>query len=258
MKTMVLAFVSSLAFVACASSNAFDETAQVPLSTAEGNAAPGLAVTVTKQAIFVDGHAVVTVTNGTVDPKLKRDGENGYHITPLVEALEKRAGPGDDTAKRARKPVGTHVTLSIDRTLSFRLFTEVLYSCGQAGHDKYDLIVRRAIGGSLAAINFVVPDSSAGGTEPVVWVTSNAFKVHIDGEWSEVPKLKSGRYDYEGLRIRLTKLKASAGDDEHDRAILTADASVLYEVIVATMDAMRVTQEETPLFPVIEFAAGVM
>jgi hypothetical protein len=38
---------------------------------------------------------------------------------------------------------------------------------------------------------------------------------------------------------------------------LTADASVPYEVVVATMDAMRKARDGTPLFPVIELAAGV-
>jgi hypothetical protein len=35
----------------------------------------------------------------------------------------------------------------------------------------------------------------------------------------------------------------------------SADGNVPYAVIVATMDAMRVTHDRTPLFPVIEFAA---
>ena len=44
-----------------------------------------------------------------------------------------------------------------DRTLSYRLFIEILFSCGQVGYDKYDLVVKNATDGSLAAIRYTIP-----------------------------------------------------------------------------------------------------
>jgi biopolymer transport protein ExbD len=256
MKTTFLALVSSVAFVACASSRTFDEPLQLSPSTAERNAPPGLAVTVTRRDILVEGNAVAPIAAGKVDPKLKGDGEHGYRIVPLIEALEKRAAPGREAAKRAGKPFDARVTLSFDRSLSYRLFTEVVYSCGQAGYSRYELIVKRATDGSLAAINFVIPDQSALAVATTVWVRLDAFKIVIDGAWVELPRLANGRYDYESLRRRLSEVKASAGDAALDRAVLLAAASIPYEVIVATMDTMRATRDRTPLFPVIQFGAS--
>ena len=44
-------------------------------------------VTITKRVLLVEGDAVAPINNGRIDPQLKRDGENGYYITPLVEML---------------------------------------------------------------------------------------------------------------------------------------------------------------------------
>ena len=50
-----------------------------------------MTVTVTKKVILVEGDAIAPINAGRVDPAVKRDGENGYYITPLVEILEKHA-----------------------------------------------------------------------------------------------------------------------------------------------------------------------
>ena len=42
-------------------------------------------------AIIVEGDGVTPVRAGTVDPSVKRDGANGYYITPLVDVLTKHA-----------------------------------------------------------------------------------------------------------------------------------------------------------------------
>ena len=48
-------------------------------------------VTVTKKVILVEGDGIAPINAAAVDPAVKRDGENGYYITPLVEILEKHA-----------------------------------------------------------------------------------------------------------------------------------------------------------------------
>jgi hypothetical protein len=155
--TIFLAFASSIAFFACATNSRFDENLQLPTSTAQRPVVPGLTVTVTKKAILVDGAAVAPIAANKVDPKLKSDGENGYSITPLIEALEKRTKFSPTAAGQPRKPVDAHLNLMADRTLSYRLFIEILFSCGQVGYDKYDLVVKSATNGSLAAIGYTIP-----------------------------------------------------------------------------------------------------
>jgi hypothetical protein len=254
-----LTFALSLALIACAATSAFDEDLQLATSTAERSAAQGLAVTATKKAILVDGAAVAPIAAGKVDPKLK-SGERGYLITPLFEALKRRTILDRKAARRAGKPINTHLTFIFDRAISFRLFVEIVYSSGWAGYDNYDLIVKKASDGSLAAISFALPPLPDAHSVPpalTVWARVNGFKIAIDGRWSELPKLRNGLYDYERLTAEVSELTAPANDVERGAAVLTADESVPIDVVVATMDALRRTRDGTRLFPVIQFAAGM-
>jgi biopolymer transport protein ExbD len=260
--TAFLALASSIAFFACATNSTFDENLQLSTSTAQRRVAPGLAVTVTKTAILVDGAAVAPIAANKVDPKLKSDGENGYRITPLIEALEKRTKFSRQVAGQPRKPVDTHLTLIADRALSYRLFTEIVFSCGQLGYDKYDLVVKNATDGSLAAIRYTIPQLPVDRGPPsvTVWVRLNAFGIVTpeSHSWLEVPKMGNGRYDYASLTARVSELTAWAQDpDPGAAALVGADENVPYEVVVATIDALGRTHDGRPLFPIIEFAAGV-
>jgi biopolymer transport protein ExbD len=78
---------------------------------------------------------------GKVDPAVKRDGENGYYITPLVEILEKHARKEKKVAELTGVKWEAQLMLIADQTTPYRLLTEVLYSCGQAGYANYRLLV---------------------------------------------------------------------------------------------------------------------
>src|SRR5262245_49278951 len=52
---------------------------------------PAVNVTVTTSSIVVEGYPVVSVRGGAVDPTSKRDGANGYYISPVVDELQKHA-----------------------------------------------------------------------------------------------------------------------------------------------------------------------
>jgi biopolymer transport protein ExbD len=98
-------------------------------------------VTVTKRVVLVEGEAVAPINNGKIDPALKRDGENGYYITPLVDILQKVSNKERKVAEMTGRPFDSELMIIADRNTPYRLLTEVLYSCGQAGYANYRLLV---------------------------------------------------------------------------------------------------------------------
>jgi biopolymer transport protein ExbD len=98
-------------------------------------------VTITKRVLLVEGEAVAPITGGRIDPQLKRDGDNGYYITPLVELLSKVARREKRIAEVSGGKFDGELTIVADKTTPYRLLTEVLYSCGQAEYANYRLLV---------------------------------------------------------------------------------------------------------------------
>ena len=87
------------------------------------------------------GRPVAPVNNGKVDPSVKRDGENGYYIPPLVDILEQIANRERRVAELTGQKFDSELMVVADQTTPYRLLTEVLYSCGQAGYSNYRLVV---------------------------------------------------------------------------------------------------------------------
>jgi biopolymer transport protein ExbD len=98
-------------------------------------------VTITKRVLLVEGDAVAPITGGRIDPQLKRDGDNGYYISPLVELLSKVARREKRIAEVSGGKFEGELTIIADKTTPYRLLTEVLYSCGQAEYANYRLLV---------------------------------------------------------------------------------------------------------------------
>jgi biopolymer transport protein ExbD len=93
---------------------------------------------------MVEGDAVAPINNGRIDPQLKRDGDNGYYITPLVEMLSKVARREKKVAEVTGQKFDGELTIIADKTTPYRLLTEVLYSCGQAEYANYRLLVLKS------------------------------------------------------------------------------------------------------------------
>jgi len=108
---------------------------QLPTSTIEASRPLAVNITITQNAVLVEGDGVTTVRAGAVDPSVKRDGANGYYITPLVDVLTKHA----NRLKKIAAMGGTQ----FDHQTPYRLLTEVLYSAGQAEFKNYHLVVIR-------------------------------------------------------------------------------------------------------------------
>jgi biopolymer transport protein ExbD len=103
-------------------------------------------VTGSKKVILVEGDAIAPINAGRVDPAVKRDGENGYFITPLVEILEKHARREKRVAEMTGQKFEAQLMLVADQTTPYRMLTEIIYSCGQAGYANYRLLVLKAKG----------------------------------------------------------------------------------------------------------------
>ena len=71
-----------------------------------------------------------------------------------------------------------------------------------------------------------------------------------------VPK-RGADYDFDALKACAVRLKASASSfaDEKDVTI-SANAQVPYDVVIATLDAMRRTDNGDELFPTVSFGVA--
>jgi biopolymer transport protein ExbD len=145
MMTIILVFLLK-SFTSSTSTITFDQNLQVPKSSTQLKQKLALAVTITKKVILVEGDAIAPVNQGKVDPTVKRDGENGYYITPLVEILEKHAKREKKVAELTGQKFDGQLMVIADQTTPYRLLTEIIYSCGQAGYANYRLLVLKAKG----------------------------------------------------------------------------------------------------------------
>ncbi len=126
---------------------------------------------------------------------------------------------------------------------------------------------------ALGNVNVTVPTISQGGgaaaddTPPpkpplnlTVSVGATGFTVAASGGVLPIiPKLPSGQYDYTALTAKLKEIKSNPDNATETKANFNADAATPYDVVIATLDAMR--QEDIPggkiLFPDVSFAAGI-
>jgi len=143
MMTIILVFLLKT-FSSTTSTITFDQNLQVPKSFTQLKPKEAVTVTVTKKIVLVEGDAIAPINNGKVDPAVKRDGENGYYITPLVDILEKHARKEKKVAELTGQKFEAQLMLVADQTTPYRLLTEVLYSCGQAGYGNYRLLVLKS------------------------------------------------------------------------------------------------------------------
>jgi biopolymer transport protein ExbD len=145
MMTIILVFLLK-SFASSASTITFDQNLQVPKSSSLLKTKLAVMLTVTKKVILVEGDAVAPINQGKVDPTVKRDGENGYYITPLVDLLEKHAKREKKVAELTGQKFDAQLMIVADQTTPYRLLTEIIYSCGQAGYANYRLLVLKAKG----------------------------------------------------------------------------------------------------------------
>jgi biopolymer transport protein ExbD len=143
MMTIILVFLLKT-FSSSTSTITFDQNLQVPKSVTQLRPKEAVSVTITKKIVLVEGDAIAPINNGKVDPAVKRDGENGYYITPLVDILEKHSRKEKKVAELTGQKFEAQLMIVADQTTPYRLLTEILYSCGQAGYANYRLLVLKS------------------------------------------------------------------------------------------------------------------
>lgn len=149
MTILLVAFI----FQAATSATALNAASvQLPRSLSDDALPEGAAtVVITKNGIVVEGEAIVSVSNGDVDPAEKEGGSLGIKIPRLtnflaaLQAQEQsllRSQPGYDPAK-ATPP---ELLIIADRTTPYRLLLQVMFSAKQkeAGYKHFRLIVQKS------------------------------------------------------------------------------------------------------------------
>ena len=72
-----------------------------------------------------------------------------------------------------------------------------------------------------------------------------------------IPKLPNGQYDYKTLTTKLKEIKSNPDNADETKATFNADAMIPYDIVIATLDAMRQGEDGKILFPDVNFAAGI-
>jgi biopolymer transport protein TolR len=125
---------------------------------------------------------------------------------------------------------------------------------------------------ALGNVNVSVPSISSGGgstedTPPpekpplnlTVSVGATGFTVAGAGAVLPIiPKLANGQYDYKTLTVKLLEIKTRPENADETKANFNADANTSYDIVIATLDAMRTAENGKILFPDVAFAAGIM
>ena len=140
MMTILLVFLLKQ-FSVQASAASMSEGLQLPMSSTEKTRPIAVNVTITSSAILVEGDAVAQVRAGAVDPSVKKDGANGYYITPVVDTLTKHANRLKKLQALGSSPFDGTAMVMVDKNVPYRLLTEVLYSAGEAEFKNYHLVV---------------------------------------------------------------------------------------------------------------------
>jgi biopolymer transport protein ExbD len=140
MMTIILVFLLKN-FSSSTSMLTLDQNLQVPPSKTRLMAKEAVPVMITKRVILIQGVQVESVNNGKVDASRKPDGENGYLIPSITDILGKISNRERKVADLQGGKFESELMVVADKTTPYRLLTEVLYSCGQAGYSNYRLIV---------------------------------------------------------------------------------------------------------------------
>ncbi len=124
---------------------------------------------------------------------------------------------------------------------------------------------------ALGNVNVSVPTLSSGGGSAAddkpdkaplnltVSVGATGFTIAASGGVLPViAKLPNGQYDYAQLTKKLLEIKSAPDNVSETKVNFNADANTSYDIVVATLDAMRQDDAGKVLFPDVAFSAGIL
>jgi len=132
MMTTLLVFLI-MQFSTAASSLQSTEELQLPMSVSTEDVKEAMVLQIATNEIVVDGEHILDLRNGRVDPSEKRDGPNGFLITPLERKLQRiRERAQMIAAANAQRAFEGNVQIVADKRTPYRTLSEVIYTLGQA------------------------------------------------------------------------------------------------------------------------------
>lgn len=132
MMTILLVFLI-MQFASSAAEIVQTDELRLPTSTSQVEAAQALGIVISNSEVVIDGHHVLALRNGKVDPSLKQGGGTGWLITPLFSELKQHRDRLKLIASRnTARPFKGEVRLIADKRTPFRTLGEVIYTLGQA------------------------------------------------------------------------------------------------------------------------------
>jgi biopolymer transport protein ExbD len=149
MTILLVAFI----FQAAVSATALTAgTVSLPKSLSDDELPEGAStLIITRNGVVVEGKAIVSVSNGDVDPAEKEGGTQGVKIPRLTNYLAALHHEEDLKRNLKPNPDGTPVPppellIIADRSTPYRLLVEVMFSAKQkeAGYKHFRLIVQKS------------------------------------------------------------------------------------------------------------------
>lgn len=113
----------------------------LPKSVSTSNMADAVDVVISASTILVRNNAVVNVKDGRVDANAKRDGAEGFFISPLFDKLKDEAKKLKAAEKQGGQKFSGDAILAAHAGTPYRLLAEVLYTANQAEFKTYTFAV---------------------------------------------------------------------------------------------------------------------
>jgi biopolymer transport protein ExbD len=148
MTILLVAFI----YQAANATSALTNTVTLPHTPSADEMPEGAStLVITKEGIVVEGKAIVTISNGNVDPAEKEGGATGIKIPRLTTFLGALRAAEIDKKRRDQPGYnpGTDIPellVLADRTTPYHVLVEVMYSAKQkeAGYKRFRLIVQKS------------------------------------------------------------------------------------------------------------------
>jgi hypothetical protein len=118
-----------------------DGEMELPKSNSTSNMANAIDVHVGATSILVRGEPVVNVKKGKVNENVKRDGADGFFITPLYKKLKEEAKMLKTKGKTSGIKFTGNALVAAHKDIPYRLLSEVLYTANQAEFKTYSFAI---------------------------------------------------------------------------------------------------------------------